>query len=637
MRRRWMLVGIGACFAPLAALGQASPPPFAPPPPIYTPTAEERAQLDEKERELSARLKTLAGGQRQHLPDAAVYLHIAEMADRLQLYATRSHVGTVLRGLDEGLARCDQLGRGEAPWLTRPGRSLRGYVSRVDGSIQPYGVVLPSGFEDSHGTPGRLDVVLHGRGPTEVTFLNGFIPAASAKAPDQPFIEVHPFGRANNGWRWSGETDVFEALDAAKKQYRLDPNRTVLRGFSMGGHGAWHIGVHYPGLWAAVSPGAGFTDTRNYIKIQSAPPYQEAGWHIYDAVDYALNLFDTPFVAYGGEDDPQLQASLNMKAAVEHEGLPFNLIIGPHTKHAYEPNSLREIMRQLATHVRDPEPKQVRFTTWTLKYNRCKWVTIDGLQEHYQRAQVEADASGPVVRVKTDHVTALTLDPIPGNPRRLEIDGTRLSLSEGKAHLIRTGSRWRTGSLDARLLRKRHNLQGPIDDAFMERFAVVRGTGAPWSPAAAAYAAGALRRFTEDWRFGFRGELPVRDDTEAGETAAEGNLVLFGDPGSNRILARIVDRLPLRWTHDGLDIAGRHYGSDHVPVLIYPNPLNPRHYVVINSGHTFTRADLDASNANLFPKLPDWAVLQVGHGAPRVVAADFFDERWQIRGGHSGR
>ena len=33
----------------------------------------------------------------------------------------------------------------------------------------------------------------------------------------------------------------------------------------------------------------------------------------------------------------------------------------------------------IAERGRDPYPRKVRFTTWTLAYNRMKWVTVDAL------------------------------------------------------------------------------------------------------------------------------------------------------------------------------------------------------------------------------------------------------------------
>jgi hypothetical protein len=113
------------------------------------------------------------------------------------------------------------------------------------------------------------------------------------------------------------------------------------------------------------------------------------------------------------------------------------------------------------------------------------------------------------------------------------------------------------------------------------------------------------------------------------------NLVLWGDPGSNQVLARIIDKLPVRWDAKEVRV-GRHSfpAGHHVPVLIYPNPLNPRRYVVLNSGFTFREYDY-LNNARQVPKLPDYAVLDVrtppSSRAPgAVVTAGFFDEQWKL-------
>ena len=98
---------------------------------------------------------------------------------------------------------------------------------------------------------------LHGRGATltEVSFIAGH-DSDKALPAEQDFIQLEVFGRTNNAYRWAGEVDVFEAIDAVTKQYTIDPNRILLRGFSMGGAGTWHIGLHYPGHWAAIEAGA---------------------------------------------------------------------------------------------------------------------------------------------------------------------------------------------------------------------------------------------------------------------------------------------------------------------------------------------------------------------------------------------
>ena len=72
----------------------------------------------------------------------------------------------------------------------------------------------------------------------------------------------------------------------------------------------------------------------------------------------------------------------------------------------------------------------------------------------------------------------------------------------------------------------------------------------------------------------------------------------------------------------------------HVPVLIYPNPLNPKRYVVLNSGFTFREYDY-LNNARQVPKLPDFAVLDLrtppSSRTPGAIAtAGFFDEGWKL-------
>src|SRR5262249_23587805 len=113
------------------------------------------------------------------------------------------------------------------------------------------------------------------------------------------------------------------------------------------------------------------------------------------------------------------------------------------------------------------------------------------------------------------------------------------------------------------------------------------------------------------------------------------NLVLWGDPSSNKVLAKLAGRLPIRWDSKGIQVGSATYAADqHVPVLIYPNPLNPARYVVINSGFTYREYDY-LNNARQVPKLPDYAVVDikvpVSSRAPGgIVTAGFFDETWKL-------
>ena len=71
------------------------------------------------------------------------------------------------------------------------------------------------------------------------------------------------------------------------------------------------------------------------------------------------------------------------------------------------------------------------------------------------------------------------------------------------------------------------------------------------------------------------------------------------------------------------------FDADAVPALIYPNPLNPQRYVVINSGHTWGMKEIEASNAQLFPRLPDFAIIDPAKSQP--ARAEFLTEDWQFK------
>ncbi len=600
----------------------------------YEPTAEERAQIASRLRELESRIAKLSAPD-ELTADVAVYAKAARWILRYpEEFFTQAYVANTLAALDRGMERADELARGESPWAKQKGRLARAYRSRVDGSIQPYGLIIPAPYDGSK--PVRLDVVLHGRGNTlnEVSFL-----AAHDSAAPVPegldHIQLEVFGRANNAYRWSGETDVFEALDSVRKRYRIDERRIVLRGFSMGGAGTWHIGLHYPDRWAGIEAGAGFVETHKYARQFDLPRYQDAPLSIYDALDYARNVFDVPTVGYGGEIDPQLAASASIRDALTAAGYHFTpdglnwrgtdlraiFLVGPQTPHRFHPESKRisEGFLDQAAETGLREPDQIRFVTYTERYNRCFWVTAEELERQYQQASVEGEQEAGATRLKTGNVARLSIRGAGG----VRLDGQEFPET---GTFQKQDGRWRPAG--AQGLHKVHGLQGPIDDAFLEPFLCVRPTGTPYQAKTNEYALGTLERFRKEFAKFFRGEAPVKDDRAVTDAEVEGrNLILFGDPGSNRLIARVIGKLPVRWTRESIELGGRKFpAADHLPVLIYPNPLAPKHYVVINSGHTFHEEDLRGTNALLFPRLGDYAVIHAPDGT--VAMAGLFDENW---------
>jgi dienelactone hydrolase len=593
------------------------------------------------------------------LPDVLIYSEAVRYALQYNEFFKPDEVAKARALLQHGEERAAQLAQGKAPWTSATGLIVRGYISKIDKSVQPYGLVVPPSYSPDAPHRWRLDTWFHGRSETlsEVNFLADREKNKGEFTPRDTIV-LHLYGRFCNASKFAGEVDLFEALDAVKRNYPIDENRILVRGFSMGGASAWHIGAHFAGLWAAVAPGAGFSETMQYLRLKTTGPDAPPAWeqklyHLYDAVDYAANLYNTSTVAYNGEIDPQKQAADMMERALAAEGMRLIRVIGPGTQHKYHPDSKIEIDRMLdaiAERGRDPYPRTIRFTTWTLAYNRMKWVTVDSLAAHWERARVDAALEGDAaVKVDTSNVNAFTLEFASGGcpldlarKPSVAIDGQKLSVPgpmsdrSWTAHFRKAGPRWELAeSADAPGLHKRHGLQGPIDDAFLDSFVFVSPTGTPLAPGVAAWVASEEKRAIAEWRRQFRGEAQVRDDRDVTDAdIAASNLILWGDPGSNRILARIMDRLPVKWTARTLTANGREYSAAAAaPILIYPNPLNPRKYVVLNSGFTFREAS-NASNARQTPKLPDWAVVDTSVPAGpqwpgKIVEAGFFNEEWK--------
>src|SRR5262249_30677381 len=146
--------------------------------------------------------------------------------------------------------------------------------------------------------------------------------------------------------------------------------------------------------------------------------YEQKLWHMYDCTDYAGNLFNLPTIAYSGEKDSQKQAADMMAKAMAKEGMFLTHIIGPNTEHRYHPEAKQEINRRIdaiADLGRDPVPRRVRFTTWTLRYDRSFWVVVEGMGAQWKRADIDAkiiDAKS--VGVKVRNVTRFALEMGPG-------------------------------------------------------------------------------------------------------------------------------------------------------------------------------------------------------------------------------
>ncbi|MBN8246916.1 MAG: prolyl oligopeptidase family serine peptidase [Verrucomicrobia bacterium] len=635
-----------------------------PPPGLAIPDAD-RAALSEGVRTLAAELESLRPALTNRpallgvLPDVEALHKAVDWALRHDEFFRTNEVASAQALLEAARARAAALREGRTPWLETPGPTVLGYRSRIDDSVQPYGLVIPDTFAPRSPHAFRLDVWFHGRGEqlSELAFCTDRMRNRGEFTPPNAFV-LHPYGRYCNGSRFAGETDLWEALADARRRFPVDEDRLVVRGFSLGGAACWHTALHHASVWAAAAPGAGFSETAEFLKVfqnetLKPAPWEQQLWQLHDATAVALNAGMVPLVAYSGADDRQKQAADAMASAMASWGLELTHLVGPKTGHSYERGARAEINRRvdaIALRGRDPLPRRVRFLTPTLRYPTQAWVTLEALGRHWDLAYTDALLQPEEQRVDlvVTNVEALTLHLPPGlspfdpsRPVGIRIGGVTLrgptpeSDRSWTALLHRMNGAWEIGSRPSGGLRKRHGLQGPVDDAFMDSFLFVRPTGPPLNAAVGAWATNEMAHAIEHWRRQYRGDVRVKDDTAVTDAdQAAHHLVLWGDPQSNALIGRVASRLGVRWDATGVHTPEANYPADrYVAVEVYPNPLNPERYVVLNSGFTFREYDY-LNNARQTPKLPDWAVLDItqpptSRAAGRLEAAGFFGEDWQ--------
>ena len=606
----------------------------------------------------------------QWSPDVEVLIRAVDLALTQNLFFKKSQANDAKKLLDLADQRLKAAISGErglkligysASKRDQPQMLVAGYVSKIDHSVQPYGVVLPRDFTLADAKQAsRLDVWLHGRGDTktEIPFLMERLTKTGQYTPDQTIV-LHPFGRHCNAFKFAGEVDVFEAMDDLKRRVAIDRHRTSIRGFSMGGAGVWHLSVHYPATWFASNPGAGFVDTLVYQGWQDKTPFpinatNRKLLHLYDVLPWAANLRNTNLIAYSGEIDKQRKAADRVVAKCKELNVPYEYVIGKGMGHKIDPPSQKIIDAQLAQWAgqANQAARDIDFTTYSLRYANAGWLTIEGMQEHWTPANVKAslDTKNGVVNVATTGVTALSID----------LKEINEFASRGEVRLLLNGKAWIVEDDDeaqgfqclvrqtapgqwAQInpsdlgLAKRPGLQGPIDDAFCDKFIVVLPSKPAQHGDVQRWIEREYKYFQSRWQRLMRGKFNVVRDVDLTPAQIEQcHLICFGDFTSNRYLANVASQIPVSWDDKSVKVAGTQYeASKHAPAFCYPNPANPNRYLVVNSGMTF-REFSNTSNSRQIAMLPDWAVLDVTETNDAIYAGGiaeqgFFDENWKVK------
>ena len=463
-------------------------------------------------------------------------------------------------------------------------------------------------------------------------------------------VALRPTGRGNGSvYQNYGEIDVFEAIEHVKRNYPIDESRISVTGGSMGGAATWYLTSHYPDVFSAAAPFCGYCDYRLWEKpggfTYQMHDWEEPSWMARSAAFLVENLRHTAFWIVHGEWDRavgggvSVEHSRRMASLFTEQGYTFKYTEVPEAGHSCMlPEIYDEVVPWLLEQERAPTPERVAHSTYTLRHNRSHWLTIETLGRYGEKATLDARKSGKSFEISSRNVEAFSIAPA-GSTESLQIvvDGKEFA----DIHLIRqetfckdSQGRWRNQAPNLRA-GKRHGVSGPIGDMFFERVVLIPGT---FGSAHAIHANRNLAKFASNFysyrnggvhRGGIVGDnkvkLPVIDDGDLTESERrQHNLILYGTPSSNRVLAHYEDRLPLSFSGNTIRIHGREFTSDACAAFaVFPHPENPERYVAIHGG---TTPDAICWGSHLHMNLlPDYIV----YAKDRVLDWGFWNGEWK--------
>lgn len=120
-----------------------------------------------------------------------------------------------------------------------------------------YALTLPDGYDAKDTKLYPLILFLHGAGErgSDLSLVTRLYPISHAQNTQGfPFILVAP--QCPDGEQWHSD-ELIALLDKVQKQYKVDPDRIYLTGYSLGGTGTWQLASDHPERFAAIAPVCG--------------------------------------------------------------------------------------------------------------------------------------------------------------------------------------------------------------------------------------------------------------------------------------------------------------------------------------------------------------------------------------------
>lgn len=136
--------------------------------------------------------------------------------------------------------------------ITRDGT----YELTLPGTERRYTLVIPRGYLRAESVP--LVVSLHFGGRVTPWIGRSLLDQLIEPAlRDLGAIIVAPDSAAGGWANPTAEQHVLELIEYIESNYKVDPERTLLTGYSMGGMGTWYLAPRHPDIFETAVPIAG--------------------------------------------------------------------------------------------------------------------------------------------------------------------------------------------------------------------------------------------------------------------------------------------------------------------------------------------------------------------------------------------
>ncbi len=486
--------------------------------------------------------------------------------------------------------------------------------SLVDGSVQFYGVLPPTDPAPAQGH--GMILSLHGAG------VDARGQAAAYSAKSWAYL-VAPTNRRPFGFDWEewGRLDALEALDHAEALFGTDPTRTHVTGHSMGGHGTWHVGVHFPDRFSMVGPSAGWISFSTYGSLLLPDGVLGAARAASRTMDYIDNFELSPVHIIHGLADtnvPAFQAQ-TMFDALQDIAPELWYHAEPGAGHWWdldpdEPGAdcvdWEPMIALMEERTVDPHPLNFQFTSAGAWVNpQRSYVRILSELTPLSHPGLESSLTGDALTLTTTNVRTLEIDAalLRGlDVGSLTVDGVAVSID--RADTVQVGPE---GG-------KTPRVHGPLNQVFHEPVCFVYPQdGAPEYRQYAAYLSGS-------WSVRGNGQaqaIPFEHLT--GDIEDRYNIIYLGVP-----LDDIVDlpaSLEVSVGEDAINLGGQDFTQAAI-ALVFPAATGRLSAVwtTVPGFETLLFRNMPFTSRS---GLPDYTIWRANNGT-RV--GGFFDAQWRF-------